>query len=228
MQVKDFMATDVVTAKPGDTVAAVAKVMSEKRVSGLPVVDDDGALVGVVSEGDLLSRTELGRDAPRSWWLGLLGRSETPEAYVRAHGQTVADVMTREVETIAPGAGVAALARKLEKNGVKRLPVVDRGQLVGVVSRADVVRALASMQPEATPTAADDTEIRNQVIGLLNKEAALAGCQATVIVNDGVVELWGLATDEASAEACRVAAAGVAGVKEVENHMALFPSSHYS
>ena len=228
MQVKDIMTTNVVTAKTSDTVADVAKAMASKRISGLPVVDEAGKVVGVVSEGDLLARAALGQDAPRSWWLGLIGEGETPEAYMRAHGKTVGDVMTRSVVSIAPDASLAAVARKLEASGVKRLPVVENGALVGVVSRADIVRALASIQPEAPAVHQSDAEIRKQVVSALHETRALVGIQSTVIVRDGVVELWGLASDEASINAARIAAEEIPGVKKVENHIALFPTAHYS
>jgi len=227
MQVKDIMTTNVVTAKTGDTVADVAKAMATKRISGLPVVDDAGKVVGVVSEGDLLARAALGQDTPRSWWLGLIGEAETPDAYMRAHGKTVGDVMTRAVKTIQPDASLAALARKLEASGVKRLPVIEGGKLVGVVSRADVVRALASIKPEAPAAAPSDAELRRQILSRFHKSQPLVGVQATVIVRDGVVELWGLAPNAKVVEAAGVAAEAVDGVKRVENHLALFPTAYY-
>ncbi|MEQ9125676.1 MAG: CBS domain-containing protein [Alphaproteobacteria bacterium] len=227
MQVKDIMTTSVVTARTGDTVAEVAKAMATKRISGLPVVDDGGKVIGVVSEGDLLARAALGQDTPRSWWLGLIGEGETPEAFMRAHGKTVGDVMTRSVKTIQPDASLAALARKLESCGVKRLPVVEGGKLVGVVSRADVVRALASIKPEAPAAAPSDAELRSLILSRFHKSQPLVGVQATIIVRDGVVELWGLAPNAKVVEAARVAAEAVDGVKRVENHLALFPTAYY-
>jgi len=227
MQVRDIMTTKVQTAKPTDTVADVARLMAVERISGLPVVDEKGKIVGVVSEGDLMARAALGNESPRSWWLGLISDGEAPDEFIRAHGKTVGDVMTRNAKTIAPDASLAALARKLESNGVKRLPVVENGALVGLVSRADVVRALASIKPSAPATDPSDAAIRSAVISKLHGAQTLNSVQATVIVRDGVVELWGLAPNGPTIDAARVAAEDVPGVKRVENHIALFPTAYY-
>ena len=228
MQVKDIMTTGPITATPEETVAAVAKTMAARRISGLPVVDAAGAVVGVVSEGDLLARAELGREASRSWWADIIGGSENARDYVRAHGRTVADVMTRPAKTIAPDASLAALALMLETNGVKRLPVVADGKLVGIVSRADVVRALASLQTSPPPVAASDNKIRRDVLSAFQNATVLTSCQATVLVRDGVVELWGLAPDQNVIDAARVVAEEIAGVKRVENRIALFPNTYFA
>ncbi len=227
MQVKDIMQTDVAAVRPDDTVSEAARLMVGRRISGLPVVDAGGKLVGVLSEGDILRRAEFEAPVARSWLLDLIGAGETPQDYVRAHGKAVADVMTAKVETIAPSASVAEAARTLGAKGVKRLPVVEDGRLVGIVTRADVVRAYAVLKPEAPPAKADDATIRKTIMEKFANESALSGVQATVIVRDGVVELWGLASEARMIDAARVAAEEAPGVRAVQNHIELFPNAYY-
>jgi len=228
LQVRDIMQSDVTTISPEATVADAARTMADRRLSGLPVVDGAGALIGVVSEGDLLHRAELGVSAPRSWWLGLFEGANSANEYVKAHGRTVGEVMTRDVETIRSGASIAAAASKMERSGVKRLPVVDAdGAMVGIVSRADLVRALASAAPAPVEAPAADGEVRAAVLNALADSPAGIAVQTTVIVRDGVVELWGLAPDDAMADAARIAAESAPGVKKVESHIGRFPSAYY-
>ncbi len=227
MQVQDVMQTKVVTVFPDATVSQAAKIMTDNRVSGLPVVEKTGGLAGLISEGDLLDRTEFGGEASRSWWLDLFGKGETAADFIHSHSKLVRDVMTKSVETIAPTASLADAAHQLEAHGFKRLPVVLKGKLIGVVSRADLVRALASLAPKLPQTAAGDSALRAAVQKAIAEAPALSGVQATVLVRDGVVELWGLATTTDVVAAARVAAEAVPGVKQVENNITLFPSAYY-
>ena len=155
MQARNVMVTPVVTVKPTATVQEVATQFLERNISGAPVVDDKGKLVGMVSEGDLLHRVEAGTERRRSWWLRALTEADTLAAeYVKSHGRKVADVMTRTVITAAPETPLHEIATLLEKNAIKRLPILENGQLVGIVSRANLLQAVASARQvlEATPS----------------------------------------------------------------------------
>ena len=228
MQVKDIMQTRVTTVCPDDEVKAAAERMAARRVSGLPVVDDDGAVVGVITEGDFLNRAELGRASSRSWWLDLIGAGETAADFVRAHAKYVKDAMTRDPHTIAPNVSIASAAMALETHGVKRLPVVENGRLVGIVSRADILRALASAAPDTPPVAKSDEEIRNAVQSAIAEEKRLTGSLINVMARDGVVELWGVADSQAEIDVARVIAEGQAGVRSVTVQIRLYPTAYYA
>ena len=145
MKARDVMVSPVITVKPSSSVKEVAKTFLERRISAAPVVDDQGKLVGIVSEGDLMHRAEAGTERHRSWWLRALTAEETLAAeYVKAHARKVADVMTRDVITATADTPLHEIAALLEKNSIKRVPVVKNGQLVGIVSRANLVQAVAS------------------------------------------------------------------------------------
>ena len=145
MKARDVMMSPVITAKPHSTVKEVAKTLLEKQISAVPVVDDAGKLVGMVSEGDLMHRSEAGTERQRSWWVRLMAGNDSLAAdYIKAHGRKVADVMTPNVITATPETSLDEIAILLEKNSIKRVPIVKDGQLVGIVSRANLVQAVAS------------------------------------------------------------------------------------
>jgi CBS domain-containing protein len=223
MQARDLMTTEVVTVRPDTPVPDIAKALIERNVSAVPVVDADGKLLGIVSEGDLLIREEIGSDRPRSWWLALLSTSEEEARdYVRTHGRRAEHVMTRDVVTIEDSAPLAAIARLLETKRVKRVPVVKDGKLVGIVSRADVLRAFAASAagaPIAVPQ--DDRDIRERIHKTLADMGS--GAHVNIIVSDGVAHLWGLVDTAEEAQAVRVVAENTPGVKAVEDHLARRP-----
>ena len=136
MKVKDVMATKVATVSPDNSVRRAAGIMLDKHMSGLPVVDDEGLLVGLISEGDLLRRSELGLRiiaAPEQ----SASVEERASAYEKRHAWKVADVMSRDVVTVDEEADLSHVAKLMAEHGVKRLPVIRNGKLVGIVSRAD-------------------------------------------------------------------------------------------
>lgn len=227
MQVKDIMQTDVAVVRPDSEIAAAAKIMAKRRVSGLPVVDTSGAVVGMLTEGDFLHRSELGRASSRSWWLDLVGAGETASEFVRAHAKYVKDAMRTDVKTIAPNASLADAAMALETHGIKRLPVVEDKRLLGIVSRADLVRALASLAPETPQVSMSDADVREAVQQAISGESRTSGVQVTVIVRDGVVELWGLAASQQEIDAARVVAERTPGVRSVVVKITQFPTAYY-
>ena len=230
MNAKDVMTTEVVTVSPETTVQDLAKILSEKGISGAPVVDADQRLVGVVSEGDLLHRAETGTERRvqrrRSWWLeSVAAEQELARDYVKAHGRTVADIMTREVISAEETTDLADLAMLLETKRVKRVPVVSGGKLVGIVSRANLVRALATTSSAPKIVAdTDDRTIREQLLAELRQQQWANIWAADIMVRDKVVHVW-FSADESEAErqAVRVAAENVPGVRGFEAHIVPAP-----
>jgi len=177
MRAMDVMTTNVVTVGPATSVQEVAKILSERSISGVPVVDAENRLIGIVSEGDLLHRVETGteRRVPRrrrSWWLDRFAADEElARDYVRSHGRTAEDVMTREVVTVGDTTDLAEIANLLETKRIKRVPVVRDGKLVGIVSRANLVRALAAVGGQlAGDVASDDRTIRQRLLTELREQ----------------------------------------------------------
>lgn len=221
MKARDIMTSPVVTVAPDTTVPEVATLLYERRIGALPVVQD-GRLVGIVSETDLLRRHEIGTDRferAGSWWLRLFGADGSLHDYVRSHARFARDVMTREVASVAPDTPVVEIAKLLEGRGIGRAPVLDAGELVGIVSRANLVQALATRAvTPATPEAVDDESIRRALLEELERQAWWRIDRAAVMVTDGVVHFWGMVDTDAGRPAARVAAENIPGVRGVEDH----------
>jgi CBS domain-containing protein len=215
MKVKDVMATKVVTVSPDNSVRHAAAIMLDKHVSGLPVVDDEGKLVGLISEGDLLRRSELGLRI-----IALPEQSASEEerasAYVKSHAWKVADVMSCNLITVDEEADLAHAATLMAENGIKRLPVIRNGKLAGIVSRADLLHAIATARLDET--ASGDEAIRRSIVTRLNEDIGFSTVNVTVTVIDGLVHLWGTATSAASRKAACVISEGVRGVRGVVQH----------
>jgi CBS domain-containing protein len=219
MKARDVTISPVVTVKPSATVKNVAKLFLERRISAVPVVDEQDKLVGIVSEGDLVHRAEIGTEQHRSWWLLLLAEDQALAAdYIKAHGGKVEDVMTRNVVTAAPDTPLNEIARLLEKHGIKRVPIVRDGQLVGIVSRANLVQAVASSGSKLE-IPVSDASIRDKLLAHLNAQPWAQSRLLNATVNDGVVDLWGITGSETERKAIRVAAETMAGVRAVNDHM---------
>ena len=224
MRAADVMVTSVITVGPQASVQEVAKLLLTNRISGLPVVSDQGDLVGIVSEGDLLHRAEAGTGRRRPWWLAILtGRDVLAAEYVREHSFKVADVMTRHVITATPDTSLQDIAHLLEKNGIKRVPIVDDGRLVGIVSRANLLQALASGTKKGE-TAPSDGTIREDVMARLRAESWTRPSLVNVIVQDGTVELWGIVNSQTEKRAVRVAAEVTPGVRAVNDNLIIRPA----
>ena len=223
MKARDVMVSPVVTVKPSSSIQEVARIFLERRISGVPVVDGEGKLVGIVSEGDLLHRAEAGTERPQSWWLRIVAANGTLATdYAKEHARRVADVMTREVVTAAPDTPLAEIAVMLEKHAIKRVPVVENGQLVGIVSRANLIQAVASAQAPLE-VQLSDTKIRDNVLSHLRGQPWAHTSLLNVTVSDGVVDLWGMTYSDAERKAIRIAAESTAGVRAVNDHLAGWP-----
>jgi CBS domain-containing protein len=222
MKASDIMVTQVVAVAPDAPVREVAKLMVERRISGLPVVDGGGKVLGVVSEGDLIRRPELGTDEQPSAWLRVfLSADDRARDFVKTHGLRARDVMTAPAISVTPDATLGEVVRVMERHHIKRLPVVKDGKLAGLLTRTDMLRALLARQalPEAGVPHSDG-EIRGRVMQAL--EGADWGGSAIVNVQvvEGVAHLWGAVDSDDQRRALRLAVESVPGVKGVEEHLA--------
>lgn len=222
MKAKDVMTTKVVTVGPDMPVNAIAALFLERHISAVPVIDDDRRILGIVSEGDLMRRGTA--EQPRSsWWLAAFGNAEElASEFTKTHGQRAKDVMTREVVTVTEETPLAKIARLLEEGRIKRVPVVRDSRIVGIVSRADLLRALAVQDIKPmVPVSQDDRVIRDQLLAVLKREPWADTHLLNILVSDGVVHLWGLVGSDAEQKALRVAAETIPGVRGVEDHLRL-------
>jgi len=225
MKAADVMVANVITVRPDTSLQEVANILLTNRISGLPVVGKNGDLVGIISEGDLIRRAETGTERRRSWWLELLiGSAPLAADYVKTHARTVADVMTRSVVTASPETSLRDIAELLEKNSIKRVPIIKNRKVIGIVSRANLVQALASRWKQGeTQGAADDLSIREEVMARLDAEPWTRYAPINVIVHDAAVELWGIVDSETARKAVRVAAETTPGVRAVNDNLVVHP-----
>lgn len=215
------MSVKVVTVSPSTSVRDIAALMVEKQVSGLPVVDDDGTLLGIVSEGDLLRRPEIGTERHRRRWASFfVGIDEQAREFTKSHALRAAQIMTQQVTHVSESTPLGDIVELMEKHKVKRLPVLSDGKLVGIVSRVDLLRALAATQAQPIPPPADtDAAIRAAMNDVLANEEWAMSAMVNVIVSDGVVNLWGVIDSKDQRQALHVAAEGIPGVTAVEDHL---------
>jgi CBS domain-containing protein len=221
MRAIDVMTSKVVTVDENASVPEAAKLLTDHGISAVPVVDQDNRVIGMVSEGDLLHRAETGTERRRSWWLEMVSSTnKLAGEYIKSHSAKVKDVMTSDVLSVTEETPVADIAVLLETNRIKRVPVLRGGRLVGIVSRANLVRALAMTINEAPGGAeADDRTIRDKLLAELKTQKWAEVSPANVTVKDGVVHLWSSYLSEQEKRALVVAAENIPGVRRVEDHM---------
>ena len=220
MNAADVMTRTILSAGPETPVAEAIGLMLDNRVSGLPVIDEVGQLVGILTEGDLLRRGETGTERHRPRWLEILmGPGRLASEYVRTHGRRVEDIMTREPVSVTPETPLDEIVEMMERHRIKRVPVLEGEKLVGIVSRADFLRALAYKLKEQSGAAPSDAEIRERILAELAKVSWVPRDGVGITVENGVVDLNGVILDEKEREALRVAAENVPGVRAVEDHL---------
>ena len=221
MLAEDIMTPDVITIAPSLGVEEIAQLLLSCNISGVPVIDAEDRLIGLVSEGDLLRRREGRTERQRSWWLGLLASSEErAREFVKTHGRTAEQLMTREVITVTADTPVGEIAHILERRRIKRVPVVEDGKIVGIVSRANLLHGLATHRDRISLTPSpDDRAIREQVQALVAKEDWITHGSLNVLVADGVAELWGWVDSEDERKALLTAVGEMDGVKEIVDHL---------
>lgn len=226
MLAKEIMTTDVLRATPDQSIHDVARKLLERSVSALPVVDERDRLVGIISEGDLLRRVETGTERKQSWWLDLLAsHEEKSRDFVKSHAVHVRDVMTQEVITVEEETPASEIAEILEENRIKRVPVLKGEQLVGIVSRADIIRALAVRHIPLSAPAEDDFTLRETVLSAIHALDGASSSYVNVLVQDGVVHLWGLVQSPEHRAALRVAVENIRAVDELRDHLQVSPSA---
>jgi len=221
MNASDIMTPGVISADPDATVLEAARYMLQHHISGLPIIDKTGNLVGIVSEGDFLRRRETSTDRKRSRWLDfLMGPGKMAAEYTRTHGRKVSEVMTTEVHTVTEDTPIEKIVELMERRRIKRVPVLQGNKVIGIVTRANLMHAVVSLARIEPKGAKDDVTIRQKLLAEIKKEKWALASMINVVVHDGVVELWGAIVDERQGEALKVAAENIPGVKEVKNHLA--------
>lgn len=228
MRAKDVMTTKVATLTPDMTVRDAAALFLSRRISGAPVVDAGGEVVGMLSEGDLLHRVEAGTVKRRSWWLQLFtGPDQEAMDFIKSHASRVKDVMTSPVISVTEDAPLADVADLLEHRRIRRVPVVRDGRLAGIVSRADLLRGIAAAGAGREDVVSpDDESLRARIEKEFQGHSWAAGATVNVIVKDGVAHLWGMVHTDAERRALGAAAEGVPGVRRVENKVSLLPAAY--
>lgn len=223
MKARDVMTFPVITVRPDASVLDVAKTFVKSRISGAPVLDHDNKLVGMISEGDLMYRSELGTErAHPYWYLEYAGKEHLAAEYVKARARKVVDLMTANVVTASPETSLNEIANLLENNEIKRVPIVENGQVVGIVSRGNLLQALASL-PIELAVEPSDRQIREALRQHLSNQRWADVSRLNILVRHGRVELWGRVNSHAERQAIRVAAESMNGVRGVIDHLIVKP-----
>lgn len=231
MKASDIMTTNVITVSPDAPVRQIASLLLQHRISAVPVIDYDRHVLGIISEGDLMHRPESGTERARSWWLEILTDSETlAHDYAKAHGRRAEDLMTRHVVSVREDTAAADIAHLLESHRIKRVPVVRDGRLVGIVSRADLLRSLIAAGDSVSTQggATDDRKLHDGILTRIRKEAWTRSAMVNIVVRGGEAELWGLVPSEQQRDALRVLVQGVPGVRGVHDHLNVMPRVTYA
>lgn len=221
MQAADVMTQNVITVSPDSEVREIATLLLEHGISAVPVVNESGKVLGIVSEGDLMRRVENGTLGRKSWWLRLFAGHDAAD-YVKSHGRRAHEIMTPDPLTIGEDMPLHKISRLLEKHRIKRVPVVREGKLVGIVSRSNLLRGFSVVATEAEVTH-DDREIREAILKEIDSNTGVLVDRLNVIVADGKVQLWGLVENQQEKMAVQVAAENTPGVKEIDNNLGFVP-----
>ncbi len=221
MRAIDVMVRDVMTVRPDTDVAEAIKLLSKHDVSALPVVDAQAHLIGILSEADLIHRAEIGTEKRRPWWLeAVTGAAALAEDFAKSHGKKVGELMTTDVVSATEDTPLSEIAALLERKRINRVPITRHGKLVGVVSRSNLIQALASVVGHGEETGVRDLDIRHELLVRLEKQQSWTDFGSrNVIVTGGTVHLWGLISSEPERKALIALAEGVPGVRHVSDEM---------
>lgn len=219
MKAKDVMVCNLFTVVPDDSVGAAIKLLAEHDVSALPVIDDAGQVIGIVSEADLVRREELATDKRRPWWMEVLTPATTlADEFAKAHGRKVREVMSERVISVSEETPLPEIANLLERNRIKRVPVLRDGKLVGIVSRANLIQALATRGlVHENGSIASDRDIRLEILDALAKQTWTDFGSRNITVQDGVVHVWGLVGSPEEHKALLALVEDVDGIKGISD-----------
>ncbi len=221
MQAIDIMSVNVCSAGPDTPINEIARKLCDRGISALPIVDLNDKVLGVVSEGDLLRRIELGTMKKPKWTDIFAGDDSLARDYVKSHGRTARDVMTQPAVVVSEATDIAEIATLLESKGIKRVPVVRDGKLVGIVSRSDIVRGLiVAAKSWNRSRRTDEKKIRANILDEVRRLPFVHGTYINVVVDDGEVHLWGNVESAEQRAAIRVIAENTKGVTQVIDNMA--------
>ncbi len=220
MKARDVMTTDLIVARPEATVYEIARLLTERRISGVPVVNTEGDVLGIVSESDLLHRAELATEEKHKWWLKIFAHpDQLARSYAKSHGLRAVDVMSRPVVSVDAEQELADVAQVLDRSKIKRVPVLKDGALVGVITRADLVRALSSAPRRISVGKIDDGTLQTRINAEIRKQVWLPASMLNVLVENGTVELWGFIESQDQKSALKILVEGIEGVKTIEDHV---------
>ncbi len=220
MKAKDIMTRDVATVSPDASVREAAKLMTERRLSGLPVVTADGRVIGILTASDLLHRVETGAERRPSWFASFFARpDELARQYAKDHGRKVHEVMSRHVVSVLEEASLSEVADVLDSNGFKRVPVTRDGVLEGVISRGDLVRVISQANFNEPVPRSDDAALQRAILQQMHQQRWLDGGFVNITVKDGTVDVWGTVASKEQHTALLVLVAEIAGTAVVEDHV---------
>ena len=220
MNAKEVMTTNVISVLPDATVLQAARIMLQHHISGLPVINKAGELVGILSEGDFLRRQETRTERRRSRWLEfLMGPGRIADEYTHSHGSKVSEVMTEDVRTVYETTALDDVVQLMEKYRIKRVPVLRGNTVVGIITRSNIMHAMVSLARTAPAPAMDDSAIRDRLLDEMKKQQWAPAATTNIVVHNGTVELWGVIFDERQRAALKVAAENIPGVKAVKDHL---------
>lgn len=228
MRANQVMATGVVTVSADASVYDAAFILLSAGVSAAPVVNAHGKMIGIVSEADLMYRPEIGTVAKKSWFARLIADDVTAaREFIQSHSHRVADVMTKNVVSAGPRTPLPEIAALMREHRVKRIPIVEDGAVVGIVSRSHLLQGLLAREAGIAPEI-DDSQLRGAVLAALNKQGWASSGAANVVSENGVIHLWGYVNNATLKKAYQVAAANVFGVRGVKNHLAILPATMHT
>jgi CBS domain-containing protein len=222
MKASEVMTSRVISIEPDATIVQAIKLMLKNHVSGLPVVDRMGKLVGMITEGDFLHRREIGTEIERNAWLvAFFGPDQSAQDYVRGHGVKVAELMTRPPITVDEDTSLDQVVHSMERHRIKRVPVLRKHKVVGIISRANLLRALLSIHRSAPKTSRNDQEIRERIVADIEKQDWAYGSDIMVLVRDGIVDLCGTLSDSSQRGALKALVSEKSGVRKLYDHLQL-------
>jgi CBS domain-containing protein len=226
MNAQEAMTKDVVTVGPQTTVSDIADLLVRHRISAVPVVSDGNRVVGIVSQTDLGHRAETGTEKRRKWWLDIFADSNSKaREYIRSHGLKAEDIMSRILVSVSKDASLSEVADVLDTHRIRQVPVMDDGKLVGMISRADLVRKLAEIKVAAPAARSDSGALQKAIWDEIKAQPWLRSAYVNLAVRDGVVDLYGSVDSDEQRQALHVLVEGVRGVRKVEDNVTLLPKT---